>query len=266
MYDSFDRRIHYLRISVTDRCNHRCVYCMPAEGVTSVSHDRILSYEQIADVARCAVDMGVDKVRVTGGEPLVRKGVVDLVAMLAAIEGIVDLAMTTNGVLLSQYADELAAAGLGRINVSLDTLDEQRFRDITRGGQVKSVLAGIEAARRAGLTPIKLNCVVQRSSDEADARAVKEFGDAHGYEVRFIRQMDIAKGQYWPIDGGTGGDCVKCNRLRLSSEGLLRPCLFSDLVFDVSELGAEEAIRQAVTAKPQSGKASVNNTFYSVGG
>jgi len=266
MFDRYNRRINYLRVSVTDRCNHRCVYCMPEEGVTPVPHENVMSYEEIAQVVRVAVTMGIDKVRLTGGEPLVRKGIVTLVSMLARITGIRDLAMTTNGALLETYAKPLAEAGLHRVNISLDALDPDRYRQITRGGDLGRVLAGIEAARSAGLTPIKLNCVVNESSREPDAQAVARFARANDLQVRFIRRMNIAAGQFWPIEGGTGGNCRLCNRLRLSSEGVIRPCLFSDLGFSVRELGPGEAIRQAVRAKPQSGKISITNTFYNVGG
>ncbi len=178
MYDRFDRRIHYLRISVTDRCNLRCVRCMPEEGVQLLPRDRVLSFEQILEVARAAAAAGVDKVRLTGGEPLVRRDVVTLVAMLAGVAGIRDLAMTTNGILLAALAAPLRDAGLHRVNVSLDALDPERYRRITRGGDVRQVLAGIEAARKAGLAPIKINCVVEKTSAEPDARAVAAFAAA----------------------------------------------------------------------------------------
>ena len=155
---------------MTDRCNLRCVYCMPAEGVPLARHEDILSFEEIAEVTRTAVEMGVDKVRITGGEPLVRRGITRLVEMLAGIGGIRDLAMTTNGVLLAEFAAGLKQAGLGRTNVSLDTVDPQRYRRITRGGELTRALAGIDAAAAAGLTPVKLNCVVEESSCEPDAQ------------------------------------------------------------------------------------------------
>ena len=239
---------------------------MPQEGVTLVRHENVLSFEEIFDVTSTAVDMGIDKVRVTGGEPLVRRGIVKLVSMLAGIGGIKDLAMTTNAVLLQDYARPLAHAGLDRVNISLDALDAGQYRQISRGGDISAVLAGIEAARSAGLEPIKLNCVVSRSSQEHNARDVARFAKDNNLEVRFIRRMDIAAGRFWVVQGGTGGQCTCCNRLRLSSEGMVRPCLFSDLGFSVRELGAREAIEQAVNAKPQSGKTSRSNTFYNIGG
>ena len=146
MLDSFGRTIDYLRVSVTDRCNLRCTYCMPAEGVPLLRHEDILTFEEIAEVVRAAAAMGIGKIRLTGGEPLVRRGIVDLVRMLAAIPAIRDLSMTTNGTLLAGYAQRLAEAGLRRVNVSLDAVDAARYAAITRGGDVRQVLAGIAAA------------------------------------------------------------------------------------------------------------------------
>ena len=266
MLDRYNRKINYLRISVTDRCNYRCVYCMPAEEVRWLPRECILSFEEIFDVTQTAVAMGIDKVRLTGGEPLFRESIVDLVSMLAGIEGIRDFALTTNGTLLADYAKPLAKAGLHRVNISLDTLSPERYTNMTRGGDIMLVLAGIESAQSAGLAPIKLNCVVEQSSQEPDAIEVARFAKANGLQVRFIRRMNITSGEFWPIEGGTGGDCKLCNRLRLSCDGMVSPCLFSDLAFSVRELGPAEAIRQAVAAKPESGKHSTSNTFYNIGG
>ena len=266
MLDQFNRKITYLRISVTDRCNLRCTYCMPPEGRTLVSSSDALSFEEIFEFTSVAVKMGINKVRLTGGEPLVRRGIVKLVSMLAGIKGISDLSMTSNGILLAQYANDLAEAGLDRINISLDTMNPARYRQITRAGDINDVLAGIEAAESAGLVPIKLNCVVNRSRHEADAKQVAMFAELKGLDVRFIRKMDIAAGRFWPVDGGRGGHCRLCNRLRLSSEGFLRPCLFSDLAFSVRKLGPRGAVKQAVAAKPETGQKSRKNSFYYIGG
>ena len=264
MIDKYGRTISYLRISVTDRCNLRCTYCMPAAGVTMLPHEDILSFEAIADVARCAAEMGITKVRLTGGEPLVRRGIVTLVEMLGAIEGIDDLAMTTNGVLLGRFAADLARAGLHRVNVSLDTTDPQRFAELTRGGDVSAVLEGIDAARQAGLTPIKLNCVVGPCN--GDVELVRQYGRENGYEVRAIRLMDFEAGHFSVVEGGSGGDCPNCNRLRLSSDGHIRPCLFSDIALDVRALGPAEAIRRAVAAKPRAGGPCSHNWMHGIGG
>ncbi len=265
MYDRYQRRIDYLRLSVTDRCNLRCTYCMPAGGVALRRHEDLLSYEEITAFVRIAVGMGIARVRLTGGEPLVRRGVVSLVEMLAAIDGLDDLALTTNGVLLPPLAADLAAAGLRRVNVSLDAIDPDRYATITRGGNVAQALAGIAAAQAAGLGPIKLNCVVRESPEEPDAQDVAAFGRQAGCEVRFVRQMDLATGVFSPVIGGNGGDCPRCNRLRLTSDGRLRPCLFSDLAYDVRALGAEAALRLAVDTKPAAGGCS-RTTMSKIGG
>ncbi len=266
LYDSFHRPIHYLRVSVTDRCNLRCVYCMPEEGVPTIPHEKILSLEKIAQAVETAAGLGFDKVRLTGGEPLVRRGIVDLVKMLSGIPGIKDLAMTTNGVLLSEYAQDLKHAGLHRVNVSLDSLDPQKYHEITRWGKLRDVLDGIHAARTAGLSPIKINTVLLRGEDRSEAERVSEYARSHGYQIRFIRQMDLQAGEFWEVEGGDGGKCYKCNRLRLSSQGIIYPCLFSDRGFDISQLGIEEAIRTAVNQKPERGAMSRQNTFYGLGG
>ncbi len=266
MLDRFNRHINYLRVSVTDRCNLRCRYCMPEEGITLIRHEDVLTYDEITTFTRVSVAAGISKVRITGGEPLVRKGVTELVRMLSGIEGITDLSMTTNGILLADNAVALAEAGLMRVNVSLDTLDPEKYRYVTRGGELHSVIMGIEAAQKAGLRPVKINCVIKSSPDEADAREVAEFSMREGLEVRFIRQMDLASGTFSVVHGGTGGHCAKCNRLRLTPEGMLRPCLFSDRGFSIRELGAEEALRLALEAKPERGTANHVNGFYNIGG
>ena len=265
MLDRFNRTINYLRVSVTDRCNLRCTYCMPESGVKLLRHEDILSLEKIAEIVRVAVDMGISKVRLTGGEPLVRRNILHLVELLADINGIKDYAMSTNGIRLAEFAQGLKDSGLHRINISLDTLNPERFCQTTRGGELQCVLDGIDAAIAADLTPVKLNCVVEQSSTEPDAREVAKFAQDKNLDVRFIRRMDMATGRFWPIEGGDGGDCAHCNRLRLSSDGMIRPCLFSDAAFSVRQSGTTEAIRQALEAKPETGRKS-GNTFYAIGG
>jgi cyclic pyranopterin phosphate synthase len=266
MLDRFERNINYLRISVTDRCNLRCRYCMPEEGVTLMRHEEILSYDEIADFTRLAVAAGITKVRITGGEPLVRKGLPGLVARLSAINGISDLSMTTNGVLLAGFARRLADAGLMRVNISLDTIDPDRYRFVTRGGDVAEVFRGITAAQEAGLRPVKINCVIKSTPDEADARNVADWCMREGLEVRFIRQMDLASGTFSVVHGGSGGHCARCNRLRLTPDGMVRPCLFSDRGYSVRELGPEEAMRRAVMDKPERGTVNSVDCFYNIGG
>lgn len=266
MQDRFGRTINYLRISVTDRCNLRCEYCMPAAGVPLLPPHMILSFEEIADVAAVAVQMGITRLRVTGGEPLVRKGIVQHVRKLAAIAGLEDLAMSTNGTLLAQFAGQLAAAGLRRVNISLDTLDPERYRRHTRGGDLRQVLAGIDAAIAAGLEPVKLNCVIRNGADEPDALAVAQYASRRGLSVRYIKRMDLAAGVFSTVRGGAGGDCTRCNRLRLTSDGMVLPCLFSGIAYGVRELGAEEAIRRAVTGKPAVGDRCTTRWMSMIGG
>ncbi len=266
MFDRFDRNINYLRISVTDRCNLRCTYCMPAEGVVLMNHEDILRYVEIEEVVKVAAEFGVNKVRITGGEPLVRKGVAGLVEMIAAVPGINDLSMTTNGTLLERYAVELKNAGLQRVNISLDTMDPIRFHEITRLGDINQVIAGIDAALAAGLSPVKINCVIQNSIDEPDAKQVGEFGRSRGLQVRYIHQMDLDSGYFRGVIGGDGGNCSTCNRLRLTSNGLVKPCLFSNSGYSVRELGARKAIEHALANKPKCGTVNTTTEFYNLGG
>lgn len=266
MYDSFNRSIDYLRISVTDRCNLRCVYCMPAGGINLLQHDEILRIEEIVDVVKIAVEMGISKVRITGGEPLVRKGVVSLVEQLASLRGIGDLGLTTNGVLLPVFAACLAKAGLKRINISLDTLNPEKYAGITRGGDIRQVLRGIEAVKAAGMHPVKINCVLQGDQSSKDADDIRTFCNDHGLEARFIRRMSLADGEFSVVEGGSGGDCARCNRLRLTANGKLKPCLFSDLEFDVRRMGARAAILEALRQKPECGTSSHNHLFHNIGG
>lgn len=266
MYDLFNRHITYLRISVTDRCNLRCSYCMPEEGVNLLKHNDILSFDEIVDFTRIAVHMGVNKVRITGGEPLVRKGIVDLIGLIAKIDGITDLAMTTNAILLKQFAKPLHDAGLMRVNISLDTINPDKFKQITRVGNLNDVLEGIQTAKAVGFNPIKINCVVKESSNEPDALEVKKFAHDNGLQVRFIPLMDLNTGEHGVVDGGEGGDCARCNRLRLTANGIVKPCLFNDLGYKVRELGARQAILSAISNKPACGGVSTNSEFYNVGG
>lgn len=266
MFDKFNRKINYLRISVTDRCNLRCVYCMPPEGVELLRHDDILSFDEIVEVAKVAVALGVNKVRITGGEPLVRKGIVNLVKMISQINGITDFGMTTNGIFLEKFATQLKEAGLHRVNVSLDTLDAEKYRQITRTGKLDDVLRGIDAAIHAGLKPVKINCVVEHNSSEPDALAVKEFAVKHGLQVRFIPKMNLETGVFGRVENGDGGNCKACNRLRLTANGKIKPCLFSNLEYDVRQLGPEKAIRVAISEKPKSGTVNLMNHFSNIGG
>ena len=195
--DNFNRRINYLRISVTDRCNLRCVYCMPAEGVTPIAHSEILSYEEILRLARVGVSLGIRKIRVTGGEPLVRKGIVPFVRQLAALDGLADLSLTTNGTLLEAFAAPLREAGLHRVNVSLDTLREDRFREMTRLGRLSDCLAGLAEADRAGLRPVKINLVTLRDWNFDEVADFARLTLERPYQVRFIEFMPIGEHGFW---------------------------------------------------------------------
>jgi len=239
---------------------------MPEEGIKLLGHDDILSYDEITEFTRAAVKTGVAKVRITGGEPLVRKGITKLVEMISGIEGITDLSMTTNGVLLKDFASSLKRAGLNRVNISLDSINPERYRYITRGGDINKVLEGIEEAKDSGLLPVKINCVISASKEEEDARGVADFCLRNGLEIRYIHQMDLVKGNFSTVEGGSGGDCITCNRLRLTADGILKPCLFSDLEFDIRKMGYADAIKRAVGLKPECGTKNINGGFYRIGG
>ena len=197
LVDLQHRRVEYLRLSVTDRCNFRCTYCMPAQGVDVVPRADLLDFAELETLTRVFVSLGVRRVRITGGEPLVRRGIVDLVARLAAIPGVDDLAMTTNGHLLPELAASLRGAGLQRLNVSVDTLDPAKFAAVTRGGDLATVLAGLAAARAAGFGPIKLNAVVQAGTTTDELVALCDYARTHGDILRFIEYMPIGVDDHW---------------------------------------------------------------------
>jgi GTP 3',8-cyclase len=264
--DRFNRNLNYLRISVTDRCNLRCSYCMPEEGIKLLRHKDILTFDEIAEFTFAAVKKGVTKVRITGGEPLVRRGITELVRMISNIKGISDLSMTTNGILLHDYAKDLKDAGLQRVNISLDTIDPVKFRTITRTGNIKDVFNGIEAAKKASLSPVKINCVIKNSKEEKEAMEVARYCLNNDLEIRYIHQMDLVRGYFSIVEGGTGGDCSLCNRLRLTANGKLKPCLFNNIEFDIRKLGFEKAIRLAAELKPECGSKNMTGEFYNIGG
>ncbi len=222
LYDSFQRPINYLRISVTDRCNLRCAYCMPIEGIRHLSHWDILSYEEILAVVRAASTLGINKVRITGGEPLVRLGISKLVGMLREIEAIDDIALTTNATLLGRYTAELKRSGLNRVNISLDTLKPERFRVITRSRyDLGDVLEGIEAARSAGLNPVKINVVVMAGINDDEVLDFARKAINEGWHVRFIEFMPTAG------VGNAALHFVPVGKIKkqLESLGELTPCL-----------------------------------------
>ncbi len=193
MRDSFGRKINYLRISLTDRCNFRCVYCMPQKGIDDkLHHEDMLPLEDMYTLIKNFVELGIDKIRFTGGEPLVRKGIIDLVEKVGKLEGVRDLAMTTNGQLLKKMAAPLKKAGLNRVNISLDTLDPVKFREITRCGDLDAVLDGIEESINVGLTPVKINVVLIGGVNDNEIRDLIEF-TKRGIDVRFIELMPIGE-------------------------------------------------------------------------
>jgi len=288
------REITYLRVSLTDLCNLRCVYCMPPEGVAKRGHRDILSLEEIAEIARAAASLGVKKIRLTGGEPLVRRGVAGLCRELAAIPGVEELALTTNGVLLPRMAEELRAAGVRRVNISLDTLDAEKYAKITRGGRLSDALAGIRAAKDAGFSPVKLNAVLIGGFNDDEIPALAALTEREPVEVRFIELMPIGRTQPFgpeaylpcsavldrlpaleplPPDGGVArryrlpgaagtvglisplscNFCGSCNRLRLTADGFLKPCLHAKEELPVRGLHGEalrRRLQEAAWAKP----------------
>ena len=197
---------------------------------------------------------------------MIKRDIISLVLMIAKIKGVEDLSMTTNGVYLEKYALPLKEAGLHRLNVSLDSIDREEYKKITRSDTLCEVMHGLQKAKSAGFRKIKLNCVVfSKEDDEKRVSEIKQYAEENGFEARFIRKMDISKGEFWQVEGGDGGNCIACNRLRLSSDGKIYPCLFSDIFYSVKEHGIQKAIELAVRNKPESGL-SANNKFNFIGG
>jgi cyclic pyranopterin phosphate synthase len=301
--DSLGRHINYLRLSVTDRCNMRCFYCMPQEGVSDRGHAAILTYEELLLVAETAVSLGIEKIRITGGEPLVRAGIVTLLEKLAAIHSLQHLALTTNGLLLEQMAADIYQAGVQRLNVSLDSLTPRTFTDITRGGELYRVLKGLDAAEKAGFPPPKINVVIMAGINDDEILAFAKLTRSRGNTVRFIEYMPVVKEEGWqryclsgqevlariaahyplePVDKGayagpsrdfripgalgsigiitavSGHFCSDCNRIRVTSTGQAKGCLFSDSKTDLLPFlrpadreGLARALRKIVMTKPR---------------
>lgn len=266
MLDRYNRKISYLRVSVTDRCNLRCTYCMPEEGIHLIEREDLLSFEEITEVIKVGAELGIKKIRLTGGEPLVRKGIADLVKMIKDIRGIEEVTMTTNGILLNKLAKPLKKAGLDRVNISLDSLDPLKYRSITRTGNLEEVKAGIFAAIEAGLGPVKINFVKLKSTNEEDEEELKSFCRKHGLQIRYIRQMNLKNGEFSVVEGGDGGNCAICNRLRLMPNGVIKPCLFSNAEFNVKDHGIRNAYLLALNLKPEKGMFSSTHKFYNIGG
>jgi len=270
MLDRFDRDINYLRISVTDKCNLRCFYCMPEEGIQHREHEEFLSFEQIAEVVRTAVDLGINKIRLTGGEPLVKRGIVELVAMIMGIRGeaggkVEHLAMTTNGSRLETLAGALRRAGLDSINISLDTLDPLRYRSITRLGELSDTLKGIDAALREGF-PIKINMVVFEETDKAEVRRMEEFCNQKGIKLQLINHFSLSeeKGNHYSFDRPP--NCSRCNRIRLLADGSLKPCLHSNAEIKLDLKDIKASLVKAVQMKPERGSICLNRNMIEIGG
>ncbi|WP_127588402.1 GTP 3',8-cyclase MoaA [Paenibacillus koleovorans] len=292
LVDRFGRVHDYLRISVTDRCNLRCVYCMPEEGMEFEPDERILTFEEIAEVVGVLARLGVRKLRITGGEPLVRKHLEQLIAMLSAIPGIEDIALTTNGIFLAPRAERLRAAGVTRVNISLDSLRADRFAMITRGGDIRKVLASLEESVRVGFQPIKLNVVLMKGVNDDEIADFLAMTLERDLTVRFIEYMpigheddgwrnkyvplsavmDVCAERGWTADAsgevygngpsrnyrirGAAGSfglihpvsdhfCETCNRLRLTADGSIKPCLYWTDEFNVRKhMGDEQAMRE----------------------
>jgi GTP 3',8-cyclase len=305
LIDNYHRHISYLRISLTDRCNLRCIYCMPKEGISLLGHSEILSLEEIERIASAAARLGISRIRITGGEPLVRKGVIGLAGDLLKLPGIEDVSLTTNGILLTEHAAALRRAGMRRINISLDTLDAEKYKRITRGGDIQRVLDGISAARREGFSPIKINVVAMRGINDDEIQEFARLTIERPVHIRFIEFMPIDVATDWdensfisssetreiisrigtlrPVDRcgnsgpaamyqleGAAGQlgfisplsnhfCDTCNRMRLTADGKLRTCLFSDHEIDlktflrsgVNDQSLEQTIAEAIKSKPK---------------
>lgn len=269
VYDQFNRNITYLRISVTDRCNLRCIYCMPEDGIPLKHHTDILRLEDIAKIAAAGVQLGITKIRLTGGEPLIRKGIVSLVEMLHQIDNLQELTMTTNGILLQKYAKQLSQAGLNRVNISLDTLDPEKYRQITRGGDIQQVFAGIEAAITYNLRPVKINTVIMQDWNWDELPLLQEFARSKGLDIQYIRHMNLNNRQdidttSW--EAQRPPPCEKCNRLRLTADGHLKPCLFSDIEIKVDLDNISDCFQKAVWEKPELGYCSIQRTMNEIGG
>ena len=322
--DSHGRNINYLRLSVTDRCNMRCFYCMPKEGIVKKGHEAVLSYEELLLIAEAAVGLGIEKIRITGGEPLVRAGIVGFLERLARIPGLKHLALTTNGLLLAEMAADLYKAGVQRLNVSLDSLKPETFSDITRGGDLNRVLSGLAAAEDVGFPPPKINCVIMRGVNDGEILDFAAMTLSRGNSIRFIEYMPAVKEDGWqrysisgeeilerivasypldPVDKGlyagpsrdfripgargnigiitavSGHFCSECNRIRVTSTGQAKGCLFSDEKTDLVPFlrppdreKLAEVLRGIVSGKPerhgisQEGSVHKNFTMSQVGG
>ena len=269
MLDRFNREIFYLRISVTDRCNLRCIYCMPAKGIKLKRADEILSYEKIIQIVRKAAKLGIYKIRLTGGEPLVRKNISYLVSQLKRLEGIREVSMTTNGILLASMASELKEAGLDRLNISLDSLDPELYKYITRGGNVNRVLEGIEAALEVGFKKTKINMVLLPGINESSVAPMAAFCQKKGLTLQRINRYFLSDHHSFnqaAYEAERPLPCSRCNRIRLTADGKLKPCLFSDQEFPVNSKNITAILKKTIKNKPQHGLSCTTRGNWQIGG
>ena len=266
MFDQFKRDIHYLRISITDKCNLRCTYCMPEDGVPFKPHNAIMSFEEIVKVVESAAELGINKIRLTGGEPLIRKNVVELVRMIKRVKGIEHLGMTTNGVLLDKLAQPLRDAGLDSVNISMDTLNPERYKKRTRIGDISYALKGIEAAFSAGFKKIKINAVVMDNTPDEEIRDMENFCISKGLSLQLINHYDLSTEKQNIYKFDRPPKCAVCDRIRLTADGIIKPCLHSNQEIPVNPEDISSSLKEAILEKPENGSVCTNRNMIEIGG
>jgi cyclic pyranopterin phosphate synthase len=265
MLDKFNREINYLRISITDKCNLRCIYCMPEEGIQLKPHKDILRYEQIEQIVRQAVELGISKIRLTGGEPLIKRDIENLIEKLAGIKGIREFCLTTNGILLAQKAKILKQAGLTSVNISLDTLQPEKFKEITRGGNLADVLNGIDAAINEGFK-IKLNMVVLKGKNEDEIDNIRRFCLDKNIKSQLINHFSLRSNKNDENFFDRPPKCKDCNRIRLLSDGVLKPCLHSEIEYKVNFANIRDSLEKTILSKPERGLSCNSRKMFEIGG
>ncbi|MFH1825482.1 MAG: GTP 3',8-cyclase MoaA [Candidatus Firestonebacteria bacterium] len=322
LLDNYNRKIEYLRVSVTDRCNLRCIYCMPKDGIRLKLSKEILSFEEIEKIIKIFIKLGVKKVKITGGEPLVRKGIIELLKKLSVLENLKDISLTTNGVFLEEHSEQIKNSGINKINVSLDTLNEDKFNLITGGNCLPKILSGLRKAKETGISLIKINVVILKGINDDEILDFVKFSEENNYIIRFIEYMPLNKafanfrfisnneikeiiskyfGELKPAEVVLGNGpakyyvtndntiigfisplsecfCDSCHRIRLTCDGKVKACLFSDCMLDIKEMIRKDmdesnivkAIKELVMEKPLRYKSEYLNsekTFMSqIGG
>ncbi len=265
MLDKFNREINYLRISLTDKCNLRCIYCMPEEGLQLKQHKDIMRYEQIEQIVKEAVLLGINKIRLTGGEPLIKKDIEILIEKIAGIKGIKELCLTTNGILLAEKAKKLREAGLTSINISLDTLQPEKYKEITRGGNLDDVLKGIDEAIAEGFK-IKLNMVVLKDKNEDEIDDIRRFCLNKNITTQLINHFNLKSNKNDEYLFDRPPKCKNCNRIRLLSDGVLKPCLHSEDEYKINFANIRESLQKAILSKPQRGSSCTSRKMFEIGG